>query len=97
MVRRAAPKLTEGRVPDIQLRSVAMSLLEVVADDLVDLDEVVGREPAGEALVQLGSGRLRQRLVGGVPDQQVAEAVGGLPGLTVAGKFFVQGVGGGGF
>ena len=31
-------------------------------------------EPVGEALVQLGAGRLRQRVVGGVADQQVAEA-----------------------
>ena len=31
-------------------------------------------EPVGEALVQLGARRLRQRVVGGVADQQVAEA-----------------------
>ena len=31
-------------------------------------------EPGGEALVQVGAGRLRQRVVGGVADQQVAEA-----------------------
>ena len=33
-------------------------------------------EPDGEALVQLGAGRLGQRVVGGVADQQVAEAEG---------------------
>ena len=37
-------------------------------------------EPVGEALVQLGARRLRQRLVGGVADQQVAEAEGVLAG-----------------
>ena len=31
-------------------------------------------EPVGEALVQLGAGRLRERVVGGVADQQVTEA-----------------------
>ena len=48
----------------------------MVAEDLVELDEVgaVRLEPGGEALVQLGPGRLRQRVVGGVADQQVAEA-----------------------
>ena len=34
----------------------------------------VDGEPVGEALVQLGAGRLRQGLVRGVADQQVAEA-----------------------
>ena len=52
-----------------------MRVLEVVADDLVALDEVVAGKPAGEALVQLGSGRLGQRLVGRIPDEQVPETV----------------------
>ena len=50
-----------------------MGLLEVVPDDLVALDEVVRREPVGEALVQLRSRRLGQRLVGGIADEQMPE------------------------
>ena len=50
-----------------------MRVLEVVADDLVAFDEVVAGKPVGEALVQLGSGRLGQRLVGRVSDEQVTE------------------------
>ena len=59
-----------------ELGLVAGGLLEVVAEDLVQLDQLgaVLLEPVGEALVQLGPGRLRQRVVGGVADQQVAEA-----------------------
>ena len=59
-----------------ELGAVAAGLLEVVAEDLVQLDELgaVLLEPGGEALVQLGADRLRQRVVGGVADQQVAEA-----------------------
>ena len=38
-----------------------MRLLEVVADDLVALDELVPLEPAGKALVELSPNRLRQR------------------------------------
>ena len=58
--------------------AVAVGLLEVVAEDLVELDQVGAAllEPVGEALVQLGARRLRQRVVGGVADQQVAEAEG---------------------
>src|SRR5439155_25606443 len=58
-----------------QLDPVAASLLEVVAEDLVQLDELgaVLFEPGCEALVQLGADRFRQRLVGGVADQDVAE------------------------
>ena len=37
-------------------------------------------EPGGEALVQVGARRLRQRLVGGVADQEVAEAEAVLAG-----------------
>ena len=48
----------------------------MVAEELVQLDELgaVLLQPGCEALVELGAGRLRQRLVGGVADQQVAEA-----------------------
>ena len=55
---------------------VAGGLLEVVAEDLVQLDQLLAAllEPAGEALVQLRPRGLRERVVGGVADQQVAEA-----------------------
>ena len=48
----------------------------MVAEDLVQLDQLLSAllQPAGEALVQLRPGRLRERVVGGVTDQQVAEA-----------------------
>ncbi len=67
-------QLFVGRHPE--LGSVAAGLLEVVAEDLVQLDELgaVLLEPGCEALVQLGAGRLGQRVVSGVADQQVAEA-----------------------
>ena len=59
-----------------ELGAVAVAPLEVVAEDLVECDELgaVLFQPGGEALVQLGAGRLRERVVGGVADQQVAEA-----------------------
>jgi hypothetical protein len=61
-----------------KLQAVAIRLLEVVADDLVQLDELpaVLLQPHGESFVQLAAGRLRQRVVGGIPDQQVAETAG---------------------
>jgi hypothetical protein len=51
-------------------------LLEVVAEELVQLDQLLLTllQPAGEALVQLGTERLRERVVSGITDQQVAEA-----------------------
>ena len=60
-----------------ELGRVAGGLLEVVADDLVALDERVAVlvEPVGEAGVQVGADRLGERVVGSVADQQVAEAV----------------------
>ena len=64
-----------------QLRLVAGGLLEVVADELVPLDE--GRlalEPVGEAAVQIRAHGLRQSVVGGVADEQVAEAEAVLAG-----------------
>ena len=59
-----------------QLGLVVERLLEVVADDLVQLDQVARRaaQPVGEPLVQVGPGCLGQGVVGGVADQQVAEA-----------------------
>ena len=60
-----------------ELRVIAVGLLEVVADDLVALDECLAVlvEPVGEAGVQVGTDRLGEGVVGGVADQQVAEAV----------------------
>jgi hypothetical protein len=60
---------------EAELRAVAVRLLEVVTHDLVGFDEVgrVWQQPAGEALVQLGSHRFRQRDVGGVANEQMAE------------------------
>ena len=65
-----------------ELGAVAAGLLEVVAEDLVQLDELgpVLLQPGCEALVELGAGRFRQRVVGGVADQQVAEAEAVLAG-----------------
>ena len=59
-----------------ELGEVERRLLEVVADDLVALDEfpTVLVEPVGEALMQVGADCLRERVVGGVADQQVTEA-----------------------
>ena len=71
---RARPSPASAGSPVSSSDSVPVRLLEVVADDLVALDEVVLREPVGEALVQLGARRLRQRLVGRVADEQMAEA-----------------------
>jgi hypothetical protein len=53
-----------------------MRLLQVVAEELVQLDELgsVLLQPAGVALVQVSPHRLRKRVVGSVADQQVAEA-----------------------
>jgi hypothetical protein len=51
----------------------AVRLLEVVADDLVEL-LAPAREPLREALVQLGSELFRDPFVRGVSDQPVAEA-----------------------
>ena len=65
-----------------ELGAVATGLLEVVAEDLVQLDELgpVLLEPGGEALVQLGACGLRQCLVGRVADQEVAKAEAVLAG-----------------
>jgi hypothetical protein len=54
----------------------------VIADDLVQLDEfrAVLLEPIPEPLVQFGPRRLRQRHVGGVADEEVAETIGVLAG-----------------
>ena len=65
----------EDRVRPAELMLVAGGLLEVKAEDLVELHEpATVLEPVGEALVQLRPHGFRERVVGGVADQQVAEA-----------------------
>ena len=74
-------EILRARVGRVELSEVASGLLEVVADDLVQLQQLaVCGEPIGEALVQLGANGLGQRLVGGIPDQQMPETVGVVPG-----------------
>ena len=65
-----------GIVGQPELGAVREGLLEVVAEELVELDELgpVLLQPGGEALVEIRAGRLRERLVRRVADQQVAEA-----------------------
>ena len=67
----------ESRVGLPELISVADGLLQVVADEFVELDEVATAifEPGREAGVQVGTDTLGERFVGGVADKQVAEAV----------------------
>ena len=78
--------LGKGGVGLPELCPAADGLLEVVADDLVALDEslAVLVEPVGEAFVQVGADGFRKRVVGGVADQQVTEAV-----AVVAGELSV--------
>ena len=77
-----AGPLGESRIGLSELGLVAGRPLQVEAEDLVQLDQVFAFlvEPGGQALVQLGSRRLGQGVVGGVSEQQVAEAEGVLSG-----------------
>ena len=69
------PRSSSARVGVVELEPIAVGAFEVVADDLVLLDErCVLVEPVGERLVELGPGPLGERVVGGVADQEVAEA-----------------------
>ena len=64
----------ESVVAAAELLPVAGRLLEVVAGDLVLLDERgVLVQPERELLVEVGARRLRQPVVSGVADQQVPE------------------------
>jgi hypothetical protein len=74
--------LAEARVWLLELGPVARGLFEVMAEDLVQLDEVRRPffEPRGKAFVQVGPGRFGESVVGGVADQEMVEAVGLLPG-----------------
>src|SRR5205085_2047237 len=67
--------VAKRRIGCIELRAVTVGLLEVVAEDLVGC--VVAepcRQPVGVALVQRSSLTFRNRLVGRISDQDVAEA-----------------------
>ena len=79
----AAPSLRGGarrqrRAGSAELLVESSGLLEVVAEHLVELDEVVPVlvEPVRESLVELGPVGLRQRFVGGVSAEEMAEAEG---------------------
>ena len=64
-------------VPELQ--PIAVRLLEVVADDQLVLAGIGGRagfQPVGERLMELGPLILGQAGIGGVADEQVAEAIG---------------------
>ena len=62
---------------------VDVGLLEVVAEDLVELDQIGAAllEPLGEAPVQLDPDRLWKCFIGGIPDEEVPE-----PEPVVAGQ-----------
>ena len=67
-----------ARVRRPELEAQPDGLLEVVADDLLDLGQPLGGvalHPVGEPLVEERAGLLRHRLVGDVADQSVPEAV----------------------
>ena len=88
--RRQSPRslLREFRVEPTELGLVAGGLLEVIAEDLVQLHEALAMhvEPSREAVVQVGTGRLRERVVRRVAQQEVAEAVAVLAGRQRAGR-----------
>ena len=75
--RRERSPFREAGIGLSELGRVAGRLLEVVADDLVALDEDVAVlvEPVGEPGMQVGADRLGECVVGGVADQQVTEAI----------------------
>src|SRR5215211_1187708 len=65
-----------GVVVQAELAAVAPCLLQVIAEELLQLDKVSASllEPGREVPVQVGAGRFRQAGVGSVADQQVVEA-----------------------
>ncbi len=65
-----------GIVGQVELGAVREGLFEVVAEDLVELDELgpVLLQPGAQALMEIRAGRLGERLVRRVAEQQVAEA-----------------------
>ena len=80
--REAASAVLADRAPAVveraELREVAARLLEVVAEDLLELGATVAVHlvrPRDEPLVQVGAGALEDRVVGGVADHDVLEPV----------------------
>jgi hypothetical protein len=72
---RPPAEAVQPRIGAVELGAVAVGALEVVADDLVLFDErCVSVEPVGERFVELGASLLGQRVIGGVADEEVAEA-----------------------
>ena len=59
-----------------ELLPVAGGLLEVVAEDLIELDQVssMSFEPTRKALMQLRARRFPEPFIGGIANQQVAKA-----------------------
>ncbi len=82
----------EGAVSDgvspAELAPVSVRLLEVVADDLVELALILGRgaQPLRKADVQLGPPGLGDELVGGIANEQVREAIALLAGEQALGR-----------
>lgn len=68
----------------IELPPVAVGLLQVVAEDLLALDELLPLEPVREVLMEICPRCLRQRLVRGIADQDVTKAEGLVPGVDGA-------------
>ena len=76
---RASRQLRPALVDRAKLRQVPMRLLEVPADDLGVLGQALAGgslEPVGKAGVEVGAGLLGHRVVGGIPDQEMAEFEG---------------------
>ena len=72
-----------GALERAELGKQAARLLEVVADDLLDLGEPIlgsAGEPVRETLVELCAQTFRDSSIGGVADQDVSEPEGGVVG-----------------
>src|SRR5262249_3706256 len=71
-----------GSIGESEFVAVAAGLFQMVPEYLVELGELLGTllEPLGEPLVELGPDRLRKPVVGGIPDQEMAEAEGVVAG-----------------
>jgi hypothetical protein len=73
-----SPPLCQCRLGLSEFAFVASGLLQVVARELVQLDQLSAAlfQPGGDARVQLRPSRLRECLVGRIANQQVAEPEG---------------------
>src|SRR5687768_11222791 len=74
---RECPEHAALVVEGTEVQAVPERLLEVVADDLLELGDALSDlvdEPGRKALVQLGPGLLEEPRIGDVADQDVAEA-----------------------